>query len=147
MFTTHNRPSISAPIAAWLRQGNSPSLTTPNAPLLADSTARAANPAIRCGPCDHPITWEALRIKMNNHHFHRLINPQKIEFLVGCFSQASGCLAAGQPFRRHSWFIGYQWQIALCRGCGAHLGWYFTSFGKTQSADSFFTLIIDRLRP
>jgi cereblon len=31
----------------------------------------------------------------------------------------------GEPSTESSWFPGYSWTIAGCRGCGRHLGWRF----------------------
>ncbi|RLA09948.1 MAG: hypothetical protein DRQ54_01135 [Gammaproteobacteria bacterium] len=97
--------------------------------------------AIKCRACGHPVTGEQFRIEVAGRHGHRVNNPHSIEFLVGCFSQADGCLAAGNPYRLHSWFRGYQWQIALCRQCGAHLGWYFSQTGESP----FYALIFNRM--
>ena len=97
--------------------------------------------AINCCSCKHPVTHENFRIEMDGQHGHRVTNPNGIEFIILCFSHANGCLSAGQPYRRHSWFVGYQWQISLCRQCGVHLGWVFSQANQPP----FFTLIIDRI--
>jgi hypothetical protein len=46
----------------------------------------------------------------------------------------------GEPSEYYPWFPGYAWQIAVCRGCRAHLGWLFRAEG-----DVFFGLILNRL--
>ena len=50
--------------------------------------------------------------------------------------------AEGDPTGDHTWFAGYLWCFALCRGCGRHLGWHYQSDG---GGDNFFGLIKDRL--
>ncbi|MEL0083536.1 MAG: cereblon family protein [Gammaproteobacteria bacterium] len=113
----------------------------PGQPDSADSPVEDRDGAIKCRYCQHPVTDERWRIEMAGCHGHRVTNPHGNEFVIGCFGMAAGCLAAGRPYRLHSWFSGYQWQIALCRHCGAHLGWFFSQQGKA----SFFALIFSRI--
>lgn len=40
-----------------------------------------------------------------------------------------------------TWFPGRAWRIALCRGCGVHLGWSF----EKEAMPPFFGLVKDRL--
>ncbi|MBL4622759.1 MAG: hypothetical protein JKY89_10210 [Immundisolibacteraceae bacterium] len=118
---------------------NIPGQPAPNDP---DAEFEQRQPsAISCRACGQPVTNERFRLQVEGQHGHRVTNPHGIEFLILCFSQADGCLNAGHPYRQHSWFKGYQWQIALCRRCGAHMGWYFSQAEK----DAFFTLIVDRI--
>lgn len=93
-----------------------------------------------CTECLHAITTSGARIEMSGSHAHTFSNPHGFVFHIGCFAVAPGCDAASESSTYFSWFPGYAWQIAVCRGCGSHLGWLFLS------ADSrFHGLIVDRL--
>jgi hypothetical protein len=94
-----------------------------------------------CAACGTRVTWADRRMQVSGRHAHTAVNPHGIEFHFGCFSEADGCAVHGVPTDEHSWFAGCSWQYAHCRGCGAHLGWYFTR------AATFFGLVLNRLAP
>jgi hypothetical protein len=62
-------------------------------------------------------------------------------FRIGCFQTAGGCGVTGTATTEFTWFPGFSWEIAYCRACLDHLGWYFSSAGR----GGFFGLILDRL--
>lgn len=80
------------------------------------------------------------RIEVNGSVDHAFANPHGMVFEIGCFARAQGCFPASEPSDEFSWFSGYQWQVALCRGCANHLGWYFSS-----SSSQFYGLIYEHL--
>jgi hypothetical protein len=80
---------------------------------------------LRCAACGARITPERARIDVNGSHEHSFMNPSGERFVVGCFSVAPGCVAEGERSTVWTWFPGRAWQIALCKACGAHLGWSF----------------------
>jgi hypothetical protein len=93
-----------------------------------------------CAACLQAVTTTSARIEMSGGHAHTFSNPHGIVFHIGCFAVAPGCGVASESSTLHTWFPGYAWQIAVCRGCGEHLGWLF------RSGDScFHGLIFDRL--
>jgi len=141
-FTTWNVKTFSDPPGPRLARGpDRPPTTQPgDSDPASDSTERHL-PAIYCRACRNSVSGQQYRIAMAGRHGHRVINPHGTEFVIGCFSRADGCLAAGHPYRRHSWFPGHQWQIALCRQCGSHLGWHFSQADE----NSFYALIFDRI--
>lgn len=96
---------------------------------------------IRCKNCGEPITTPADRISVQGAHAHTFANPHGIVFHIGCFRSVRGCSYAGSPSVEFSWFSGFAWRIALCRGCLIHLGWLFSSGGEER----FHGLILDRL--
>ena len=108
---------------------------------VARRTERARERARRlyCARCRHPISDERERVTVNGGHTHTCTNPYGITYRIGCFRSAPGCAADGTPTLEHTWFSGYAWQVAYCRGCDTHLGWLFTG------ADAFYGLIVDRL--
>ena len=93
-----------------------------------------------CAGCLHAITTATARIEMAGSHSHTFSNPHGFVFHIACFGTAPGCEAGSDPSTEFSWFPGYSWQIAVCRGCGEHLGWLFAG-GDTH----FHGLIVDRL--
>lgn len=92
-----------------------------------------------CLLCANPITDSDKRIDINGRHEHTRTNPAGFSYCFGCFSAAPGCACVGKSSFMHTWFAGCPWQIAVCRGCGEHLGWRFTG------AHSFHALILERL--
>lgn len=106
---------------------------------LQQETRAQREPSLLCRLCEHLITTESERTEVNGEHLHTCRNPAGFEFTFGCFRQAPGCNAIGKAAYEHTWFAGYSWQIAVCAGCGEHLGWCF------RHSDVFFGLIIDKL--
>ena len=72
-------------------------------------------------------------------HHHAKVNPGGYLFEIACYRPVPGIVAVGRPSAEFSWFDGYRWQLALCGGCGAHLGWYF------EGDEPFGALIRDRI--
>jgi len=64
-----------------------------------------------------------------------------IKFNFGCFQKAPGCSALGIATDEYTWFSGYKWQLAVCAGCGEHLGWLF------RGESGFYGLITALLVP
>lgn len=95
-----------------------------------------------CRLCGRAITGERARAEIAGAHEHRKENPAGLVFRIGCFRAAPGCAPHGVAVAEHTWFAGYTWQIALCGGCQAHLGWRFLA---REQADGFYGLILDRL--
>jgi hypothetical protein len=109
-------------------------------PARRDVTADDEGRVLVCAACLQAITSTSARIEMSGSHAHTFSNPHGIVFHIGCFAVAPGCGEASEASTLHTWFPGYAWQVAVCRGCGVHLGWLF------RSGDSrFHGLIFDRL--
>ncbi len=106
-----------------------------------DDEAWAPGSALRCVYCAAVITGTNRRITADDAHEHTFTNPAGIIYHIGCFSSAPGCRCTGELTGEHTWFAGYSWRYASCRGCSAHLGWVFRSL----VADEFYGLILDRL--
>jgi hypothetical protein len=109
-------------------------------PEKRDAPGDDAGRALVCVACLQAITHSGARIEMSGGHAHTFSNPHGIVFHIGCFAVAPGCGPASEPSTLHTWFPGYAWQIAVCRGCGEHLGWLFRSLDSR-----FHGLILDRL--
>lgn len=106
----------------------------------AEHPAGEQGPYLCCRACARRITAASARVAKAGKHQHRCTNPQGYTFAIGCFAQAAGCQCQGPAVHEHTWFAGYAWRIALCGGCGAHLGWRYEG-GETP----FFGLIFDQL--
>ncbi|MBI1731367.1 MAG: hypothetical protein HYR49_01185 [Gammaproteobacteria bacterium] len=107
-------------------------------PGKAEQAAKADRP-LRCRACGWLITTETARCAVGGAHEHQRTNPAGFEFRFGCFRDAPGCGRIGPASGEHTWFAGCVWRIAVCGGCGEHLGWAFSG------ADTFYGLILDRL--
>lgn len=95
---------------------------------------------ILCRICKNRVSSPDNMISIDGRHSHRFTNPLGIEYEIGLFSDASGCMVMGSPTREHTWFPGFSWNFALCSQCFSHLGWYYRSADK-----SFFGLILKNL--
>ena len=94
---------------------------------------------IVCLKCGHSITHADARIERGGQHIHTRLNPEKVTFVFGTFSEAPGALLSGDATTFFTWFHGYAWRMASCGGCSAHLGWRF------EGESPFWALILDRL--
>lgn len=95
---------------------------------------------LACAGCLRPVTTAAARTGVAGAHEHTFANPAGLQFHIGCFARATGCLAVGEPSTHWTWFSGYSWQVEHCVTCGDHLGWLFRA-----EAHLFHGLILDRL--
>lgn len=92
-----------------------------------------------CRACSHPVTSTAQRITVNGGHTHVFHNPAGVEYEIGCFRQAPGCVKYAEATVEHTWFPGYVWCFALCVHCHEHLGWHY------QGESGFYGLILKQL--
>ena len=113
---------------------------TPETETPADAEEKTDD-ALYCAGCGHLVTRGRWKILMGGAE-RVFTNPAGHTFILVCFSDAPGASAEGDPIGDHTWFAGYLWCFALCRGCGRHLGWHYHSDG---GGDKFFGLIKDRL--
>jgi len=90
-----------------------------------DGEAPAEERAVVCTACEAPITSARARCERAGKHRHTCANAHGYVFEIVCFSPAPGVRGEGGWETFFSWFPGYAWQIALCAGCGAHVGWSF----------------------
>lgn len=95
-----------------------------------------------CAACGALVTLGRWRVWVQEDHEHTFFNPAGQVFRIGCFREAPGARPVGPPSSEFSWFRGYRWQVAVCGGCRAHLGWLFTGAGAPPA---FFGLILERL--
>jgi hypothetical protein len=94
-----------------------------------------------CAACLSTVSHPSQRIPVQGQHEHTFVNPAGFVYRIGCFATASGACPFGVPSEEHTWFAGYAWRMAVCGGCGEHLGWLFEGSGP-----SFWGLILEKLR-
>ena len=118
-------------------------LEAPTTPLTEAEHGLAAERAatLRCVVCRRVITASSESTRVAGAHRHDLANPAGQRFVIGCFSTAPGAIARGEPSGYWSWFQGYLWRVAECRGCGVQLGWQFGNV----AGHGFFGLILEAL--
>lgn len=107
------------------------------APKDADEQEIGTDDALYCAGCGHLLTRTHWAVDVGGHE-RVFINPAGRVFRIQCFKEAPGAEDEGIPTEEHTWFTGYAWNLALCLGCGGHLGWRFTG---AQSPQVFFGLI------
>lgn len=93
-----------------------------------------------CAACGQLVTHGEHALEVANQHSHTFVNPGGFVYKIRCFSHAQGCSGQGPSSDVWTWFPGYLWQLGICTGCGAQLGWIFRG-----PAHIFFGLIIERL--
>jgi hypothetical protein len=96
---------------------------------------------ILCRECLFAVTREEEQREMAGAGQHTFANPAGIVFTIGCFRAAEGCVPVGPSSDEFTWFPGFAWRVGVCRGCLAHLGWYFAA----PSGAAFWGLILDHL--
>lgn len=109
---------------------------------VADDAAADKEVDYHCRRCDRLVTKGRWRIAVNDGHEHVVFNPAGLVFRVWCFKEAPGAAPVGEASDVFTWFRGFAWRVAVCQGCGGHLGWMYE--GK-PAPRVFFGLIADSL--
>lgn len=102
----------------------------PRADAEPDSRARDSGepPALRCARC----------LQIVGHHDDvfsldesdpggAFVNPFGYLHEVLTVIAAQQLVVIGTPTTLNTWFAGYAWRMAFCSGCGAHMGWRFST--------------------
>lgn len=111
-------------------------------PNLQDAEQLPRTDLILCHFCRAAITSKRDEFTVAGNHRHQFLNPNGLQYLIGCFKIAPGCDISGPPIKDFSWFKAHSWQLARCSDCGEHLGWFY----QNGEASQFFGLILDKLR-
>ena len=128
-------------LSSFLREKHGPAPPQGESPAIQGEVATKPEREITCAQCGAGVTRDKARIAVNGAHVHTFKNPSAIDYTIGCFGEAHGCLGIGERSTVWTWFPGFAWQVALCAHCGAHLGWGFEG-----EASRFWGLILERLR-
>lgn len=112
----------------------------------ARDAAEAAR-AVICAACGSRLTDAAAAIEIAGRHRHTCVNPGGIVYRIACYARAPGCAGDGARSDYYSWFAGYAWQVLVCGGCRAHVGWAFHGGGpaRVHAEADFAGLIADRI--
>ena len=138
----HSQCPVSPPPGLYgLKSPADPEKSDGTAPSGAAQEEEAQERLILCRECLFPVTREEERQEMAGVGQHTFANPAGIVFTIGCFNAAPGCVPVGPASDEFTWFPGFTWQVAVCRGCLAHLGWHFAA----PSGAGFWGLILDHL--
>ena len=116
---------------------------------VAPEVREARGPAwLLCAACGARIAERGAATSFDGGHRHRFVNPHGLAFTIALFDGAPGCAAEGEATEHFSWFPGYAWRVAVCRGCRTHLGWAFECVGPPGVGEpgGFHGLIEGRLR-
>ena len=118
-----------------------------NARVLREDPQQAGGPITagadgvwRCAACGAEVARDSDRISLDREQTRAFVNPDGFEYVIAGFARAGGCREISEPSTYWSWFPGCAWQVCVCAGCGAHLGWKFS--GRA----TFYGLSLDRLR-
>jgi hypothetical protein len=125
---TDSRPAVVCHAVRVLLDGE-------NAPALGAARAGDDDP-IRCRKCGEALAPRSARIDLSPETF---VSPEGFVFTLLGVRVAPGCSAVGTPTSYWTWFPGCAWQVALCRTCGAQVGWAYTG------ASTFAGLIRERV--
>ena len=135
------KPERETPAERPSEPSDSPKAIRKNEEQDNDQQAPAKPRRILCAQCSLPITHTDALCQIGGDSEHRCLNPAGLYFHIQCFLTAPGCMRLGPATDEYCWFPGYQWQLAYCHQCQAHLGWHYE--GRSPA---FFGLIKDRLR-
>jgi hypothetical protein len=133
--------SLNPSCRLFKQNGTNPSRAASRSPEVRDTDGADGGRILVCAACGRAITSTGARISVSARHEHTCLNPHGIVYHIGCFQSAAGCLAHGAPSSEWSWFPGHTWQVVVCTGCIAHLGWLFRGPDTT-----FFGFILNRLQ-
>ena len=110
------------------------------APKIKTETREQGDDPLYCARCGHLVTRG--RWAFAPAVGEVFTNPAGHTFHLRCFTEAPGATDAGAPTDDFTWFPGYEWNFALCRGCSEHLGWRYMG---EAAPPVFWGLIKDRL--
>ena len=96
---------------------------------------------LECLHCNQKVTRTLDRLDVDGKHIHSFINPAGVIYRIGCFGSAVGVVEVGEASDVFTWFAGCVWRVALCLGCGRHLGWGFHGGGS-----QFYGLVLAQLK-
>jgi hypothetical protein len=101
----------------------------------------------RCSECNSVITYADRIIAVSGSKRHSFTNPAGVFCDFFTFSSCPGAFALGDPIVEHSWFPGYGWSLALCLGCGNHLGWLYKEVSTRQEVPEFWGILVTQVLP
>lgn len=101
--------------------------------------------AYQCVSCGGLITHSDQLTSIGGSNRHLFINPTGMECDFHTFQSCPGAIAVGEATEIHTWFSGYTWQMAFCRRCGQHLGWYYRAIVKSKKPGQFWGILVSHV--
>jgi hypothetical protein len=102
--------------------------------------------AWHCAVCDLEISGArhafGMRASGSTQVFPNPLGQMKVIVTV---KAATNWVGVGGPTADFTWFDGYTWQVIVCAGCRAHLGWRYEAEVGLEPP-TFFGLLADALR-
>eukprot|EP00756_Hemistasia_phaeocysticola_P025341 Hpha_TRINITY_DN16001_c0_g1::TRINITY_DN16001_c0_g1_i1::g.121370::m.121370 len=77
--------------------------------------------------------------------YYAATNPHGSRFTVTRLRPLKAVEVTGPPVAEFSWFPGYSWAMARCRGCEQHLGWGFVPDGESPDANISMAELLARI--
>ncbi len=116
------------------------------APLLSGLSGNGSK-VFLCLQCSLAVTSADRAVEIGGRMRHVFMNPLGIEFDFMTFIACPGAIAVGPPTEEHTWFPGYGWRLALCRGCGVHLGWHYRRELPVRLPAEFWGILTAHVNP
>jgi hypothetical protein len=101
--------------------------------------------AYHCAACGGLMTHSDRLILVSGTNRHLFVNPAGVECDFHTFYSCPGAIAVGEATEVNTWFLGYTWQMAFCRQCGQHLGWYYEALFKSKRPGEFWGILISHV--
>ena len=95
------------------------------------STPGKSHKSFSIGAISSPLalSQENATINGKTYFIQEFINPAGFKFKVVQFNKDDILIKQArpddEPVTEHTWFPGYGWKIAVCKHCGAFMGWVF----------------------
>jgi hypothetical protein len=98
----------------------------------------------RCRACLTPLCTREDDLPVGGALLHEEVNPGGFRHLFLTVARCAHVRSVGEPTLEHTWFPGYTWEVILCEGCGAALGWCYCAVDRRSPA-RFYGLIVDAI--
>ena len=97
----------------------------------------------QCAFCGFFITTGDRQLTVKGQEIHKFTNPDGIEYTIRTFASCPGADMYGPAVEAHSWFPGHAWRLAICRACGAQLGWEYEAAAFAARPLHFWGLLTE----
>jgi hypothetical protein len=140
-------PRLAAPGASgrWspeLHLLRDPASAPGESPVESGREAPAETPGVlRCAACGLDVAdASAVFAAAPGGPVQAFVNPSGFVWEILTLREVRHLAAVGPSSRFFTWFPGYAWRVALCLGCGRHLGWAWEAVAGGEPV-SFWGLI------
>jgi hypothetical protein len=113
--------------------------------LNLDAIGGNGEKAYQCFACGELITYSDRVVAIAGRSRHFFVNPAGVECDFKTFYACRGAVTVGGPTLTDTWFPGFSWRMAFCRGCGQHLGWYYEAVSTAEWPSAFWGILLSQL--